>query len=205
MKLEQKLNHLNNWPILADFPTPAKVLVTSVILIMSIAMFGALGQVVVHDIIPTFFEKEPHGNYTEKAMNNLTLSESEKEERMTGGRGNLFEDIPLKENAYVKKPFYKSQQFVWLLKWTHIHLFGMNMIFIFMGTIALFLNMSDGWRSCLVILPFIGVLVDITAMWLKAYVSPSFFWLHIPGGGMFGAVFVIVAFSAIVEMWRSNS
>jgi hypothetical protein len=170
MKTEQKLTYRDNWPKLANFPISAKVLATSVILIMGIAK----------------------------------SSESGKEERLTGGRGDLFKEFPSKEKANVKEPFYKTQQFVWLLKWTHIHLFGMNMIFIFMGAIAIFLNMSDGWRSCLVILPFVGVLVDISAMWLRAYVSPSFFWLHLPGAGLFGLVFVIVAFRAIVEMWRSN-
>jgi hypothetical protein len=201
MKTEQKLTYRDNWPKLANFPISAKVLATSVILIMGIA----LGQIVVHDLIPTFFEKKPHGNHKAKVMDNLKSSESESKERLTGGRGDLFEEIPLKEKENVKAPFYKTQKFVWLLKWTHIHLFGMNMIFIFMGAIAIFLNMSDGWRLCLVILPFVGVLVDITAMWLRAYVSPSFFWLHLPGGGVFGTVFVIVAFRAIVEMWRSNS
>jgi hypothetical protein len=187
MKTEQKLTYRDNWPKLANFPISAKVLATSVILIMGIA-----------------FEKKPHESHKAQAMDNLKSSESGKEERLTGGRGDLFKEFPSKEKANVKEPFYKTQQFVWLLKWTHIHLFGMNMIFIFMGAIAIFLNMSDGWRSCLVILPFVGVLVDISAMWLRAYVSPSFFWLHLPGAGLFGLVFVIVAFRAIVEMWRSN-
>ena len=205
METKQTLNYRNNWPKLVNFPIPAKALATSVILIMGIAMFGALGQIVVHDIIPTFFEKKPHGSYKTKVMDNLKLSESGSEERLTGGHGDLFKEFPSKEKANVKAPFYKTQKFVWLLKWTHIHLFGMNMIFIFMGAITIFLDINDRKRTWLAILPFIGVLVDITAMWLKAYVSPSFFWLHLPGGGVFGAVFVIVAFRAIVEMWRSNS
>jgi hypothetical protein len=45
--------------------------------------------------------------------------------------------------------------------------------------------MSVPKRTWLVVLPFIGVLVDILAMWLKAFVSPAFFWLHVPGGGLF--------------------
>lgn len=40
----------------------------------------------------------------------------------------------------------------------------------------------NGW---LIALPFAGVVVDIATMWLKAFVSPVFFWLHIPGGGFF--------------------
>ena len=202
MKTEQTLNYRYNWPKLVNFPISAKVLATVVILIMGIAMFGALGQVVVHDIIPTFFEKMPHREYEAKVMDKFQVSESGKEEKSTGGHGDLFKEFPFKKKADLQVPFNKTQKFLWLLKWTHIHLFGMNMIFIFMGAIAIFLNISDRWRSCLVILPFVGVLVDITAMWLRGYVSPSFFWLHLLGGGLFGTVFVIVAFRTIVEMWR---
>lgn len=35
-------------------------------------------------------------------------------------------------------------------------------------------------------LPFVGILIDIAAVWLKGYISPAFFWFHIPGGGLFG-------------------
>ena len=99
------------------------------------------------------------------------------------------------------EPFYKSEQFVWTLKWTHIHLFGINMIFIFMGAITIFLNIGAKARTWLVILPFIGVLIDIATMWLKAFISPAFFWLHLPGGGLFGIVFAIVSIRAFWEMW----
>ena len=45
------------------------------------------------------------------------------------------------------------------------------------------------------------VVVDIAAMWLKAFVSPVFFWLHIPGGGLFAGIFLYVFFRALGEMW----
>jgi hypothetical protein len=77
----------------------------------------------------------------------------------------------------------------------------MNMIFIFMGAVTIFLNISTRARTWLVILPFIGVLVDIAAVWLKGYISPAFFWLHIPGGGLFGTVFVIISTRAFWEMY----
>ena len=88
-----------------------------------------------------------------------------------------------------------------MLKWTHIHLFGMNMMFIFMGGIAVFLDVGAKWKTLLVVLPFAGVLIDIAAMWLKGYVSPAFFWLHIPGGGLFGFTFFYVSGRAFWEMW----
>ena len=118
----------------------------------------------------------------------------------TSGRGDLFASAPLAEK--IVESFYKTEQFVWTLRWTHIHLFGMSMIFIFMGAITLFLDLTAKTRAWLIVLPFVGVLVDIAAIWLKGYISPAFFWLHIPGGALFGAIFVYVSLRALWEMWR---
>jgi hypothetical protein len=54
-------------------------------------------------------------------------------------------------------------------------MFGMSMIFIFVGAITICLDVGSAQRTWLVVLPFVGVLVDILAMWLKAFVSPAFF------------------------------
>jgi hypothetical protein len=81
----------------------------------------------------------------------------------------------------------------------------MNMIFFFVGGITVFLNYGVRLKTWLIVLPFLGVLVDIAAMWLKGYVSPLFFWLHIPGGGLFGLVFFWVSLRALGEMWRPTS
>ena len=70
-----------------------------------------------------------------------------------------------------------------------------------MGGITYFLNLSSRARTWLIVLPFLGILIDITAMWLKAYISPSFFWLHVPGGGLFAIVFCFVSLRALWEMW----
>lgn len=187
------------WATLAQLPVPAKALVSVVILTMAFAMLGALGQIIVHDIIPTFFSDQPSGQIDnpeksdQYASNESHLSSS--------GRGDLFSEELAEAETPKKQTWYQTEQFVWTLKWTHIHLFGMNMIFIFMGAITIFLNISLRARTWLVILPFVGVLIDIAAMWLKGYLSPAFFWLHISGGGLFGIVFAIVSIRAFWEMY----
>jgi hypothetical protein len=185
------------WPTLALWPLPGKVLVSAIIFTLSVAMAGAAGQIIVHDIIPTFFSG-PRSNPSGDSRN-PKHQDSKDSERAFAGRGDLFSEIPTRTGG--KPPFYQTEQFVWQLKWTHIHLFGMNMIFIFMGTITQFLNLSIKTRTWLIVLPFIGVLVDIAAIWLRAYISPAYFWLHIPGGGLFGSVFVIVAVRSFWEMF----
>ncbi|MGB5985803.1 MAG: hypothetical protein WBG37_10900 [Desulfobacterales bacterium] len=192
----QTKNVFLTWPQLAQLPNSGKMLVTIVIVALSLGMAGALGQIVVHDIIPTFFSVQANENPGPQWKETTGSSGA-------GERGDLFGDLDQKSSgAHSSVPSGpSSEQFVWLLKWTHIHLFGMTMIFIFVGGITLFLNLKDVIKTWLVILPFIGVWLDIGAMWLKAYVSSHFFWLHIPGGGLFGSVFGFVALQAIWEMW----
>jgi hypothetical protein len=185
----------NQWPTLAAFPRPAKALVSVVILTFAVAMTGALGQIIVHDIIPTFYSDQSTGDLSTHTLEDMNPPMAGEESEAASGRGDLFSDASVVEKSI------ESEQFVWTLKWTHIHLFGMNMIFIFMGAITIFLNVSLKVRTWFVILPFVGVLLDITTMWLKAFISPVFFWLHIPGGGLFGAVFAIVSVRALWEMW----
>ncbi|MBI5579521.1 MAG: hypothetical protein HY895_10240 [Deltaproteobacteria bacterium] len=79
------------------------------------------------------------------------------------------------------------------------------MIFIFVGMVTSCLDLSSRARAWLIALPFIGVLIDIAGMWLKGYVSPLFFWLHVPGGGLFGIGFVFVFIRALYEMWGPSA
>jgi hypothetical protein len=187
-------------PKLALIPVPAKALLTTIILTMGFAMLGAFGQIIVHDIIPTFFAEEQTASHSANEMESVT---SPGEGEATSERGDLFASAPLEEK--IVEPFYKTEQFVWTLRWTHIHLFGMNMIFIFMGAITLCLDLTAKTRAWLIVLPFVGVLVDIATVWLKGYISPTFFWLHVPGGALFGTIFVFVAFRALKEMWQPGA
>ena len=194
-----------NWPRLAQFPESAKVLVTATILIMGIALLGALGQIIVHDVIPTFFTEDMSAGRMETEGRDHDQAKDADMEESSSERGDLFSDLVAEEKEPEKKSFYKDEQFVWLLRWTHIHLFGMNMVFIFMGAVALFLDIHGRTRTWLVALPFIGVLVDIGAMWLKTYISPIFFWLHVPGGGLFMASYMVVSIRGHKEMWINRS
>jgi hypothetical protein len=182
---------------------PAKALSTCIILTLSFGMIGALGQVVIHDIIPTF--------QTSAASVEMSMSPTEHKKKRSvtsesiaaPQRGDLFSELSQPVIKTKKTPFYRAEQFVWTLKWTHIHLFGMGMIFIFMGVISLLLDASPKLRTWLILLPFLGALIDISAMWLKAFVSPAFFWLHIPGGGVFAVIFAYVSLRALWEMWAT--
>jgi len=180
-----------NWSTLKQFPLPAKILMTALMLTMAVGMAGALAQIVIHDIIPTFFSSVSDPKTPEPTQDGPETEE----------RGDLFDSLPESSAEKAEEPIYKSEQFIWTLKWTHIHLFGMSLIFILMGAVVVFLDMGAGVRSWLIALPFLGIWIDIASMWLKGYISPAFFWLHIPGGGLFGAIFVFVLVRGLYEMW----
>ena len=183
---------------LGILPTPAKALISCIIVMLSIGMTGALGQIIVHDIIPTFFtDPKDHDTALNKGSNEVLEPDVTPS---SASRGDLFTDLAV-ENKKASRPFYTQEQFVWILKWTHIHLFGMSMIFIILGGITIWLDVASTVRTWLVVLPFAGILVDILAMWLKGFVSPFFFWLHLPGGALFTTVFCYVSLRAVWEMW----
>ena len=180
-------------PRMANWSLPAKALVTMIVVMLAIGMAVALGQIIVHDIIPTFAKTKTH------AMQEMApMPES------SSGRGDLFaEAAPVAEKS--QPAFYKTDEFIFALKFTHIHIFGMSGIFIAMGALVLFLDNSLRLRSWLIVLPFIGILVDLASVWLKIFVHPVFFWLHIPGGALFGLVFAVDSFLILKQLWASGS
>lgn len=188
-----------SWPTLSRFPVPMKILLTAILCTLALGMAGALGQVIVHDIIPTFLPGAgmAHDSGGRDAAEPPTA-------RVEEGRGDLFGDAPEVHAPPENKNLLENEQFIWTLRWTHIHLFGMSMIFILLGAVSVFLDLGSRTKGWLIALPFAGVVVDIAAVWLKAFVSPVFFWLHIPGGGLFAGVFVFVFFRAMGEMWGAH-
>ena len=189
----------------AAMSVPAKALATCIIVTLGLGMVGALGQIIVHDIIPTFYADDSPmaAEMTTQHREQETVPSGES--ASGGNRGDLFADLSAGKLEPQASPFNEGEQFVWTLKWTHIHLFGMSMIFIFLGGLTLFLDIGSRIRTWLIVLPFVGALVDILAMWLKAFVSPVFFWLHVPGGGVFAVIFAYVSLRALWEMWGVRS
>ena len=186
---EQNRSNLADWsPRLRDWPLTGKVLVTMIVVMMSIGLGVALGQIVVHDIIPTF-----RGDGQHMAMDH---GEADTHSDM---RGDLFADAPVEKKT---TPFYQTDEFIFALKFTHIHIFGMSAIFILMGIFVLFLDLGVKARIWLIVLPFIGVILDLASVWLKLFVHPAFFWLHIPGGVLFGTVFAI---DAVLMLWQMGA
>lgn len=186
-KQKRKLNCSEWGARLRDWPLTGKVLVTVIIVMMSLGLCVAAGQIIVHDIIPTFWGE-----------NKNAMSDQDDIEKHSAIRGDLFAETSVEEKS---TPFYQTDEFIFALRFTHIHIFGMSAIFILMGIIVLFLDLGLKARIWLIILPFIGVIIDLASVWLKLFVHQAFFWLHIPGGALFGVVFAIDVILMLWQMW----
>jgi hypothetical protein len=187
-------------PRLVNWPLPGKILVTVILMMMTIGFAGALGQIIVHDIIPTFWSEKSHLMTYTKAGDEGSSDREDLSIETTGKkRGDLFGDIAEEKRITA---FYQTDEFMYALKFTHIHIFGMSAIFILIGVIVLFLDLGIKAKIWLIILPFIGVIIDLLSVWLKIYIRPGFFWLHIPGGMLFGLVFTIDTVLIMGQMWR---
>jgi len=175
----------NTWPL------PLKILLTIIVIIMAAGLAVAAGQIVVHDLIPTFWSK--------KGLETLQVEEHRES---APARGDLFTAIPTPTEP---KPFYQTDEFIFALKFSHIHIFGMSAIFILMGGIVAFLDLSVKSRIWLIVLPFFGVMIDLTSVWFKLFIHPAFFWLHLPGGVLFGTIFAVDSVLILRQLWMPKS
>ena len=192
MTKQKTKSNCSEWgACLRDWPLTGKVLVTVIIVMMSLGLCVAAGQIIVHDIIPTFWGEDKHA-----------MSDQYEIEKHSAMRGDLFADTSVEKKS---TPFYQTDEFIFALRFTHIHIFGMSAIFILMGIMVLFLDLNLKVRIWLIILPFIGVIIDLSSVWLKMFVHPAFFWLHIPGGALFGAVFTMDVILMLWQMWVKTS
>jgi len=88
-----------------------------------------------------------------------------------------------------------------LTRVSHIHLFGIAFIFIFMGYIfSMAVNIKESIKSIVIAIPFGFILIDITSWWVTSE-YPAFAWLTIIGGFGYMMAFAIMWFVSMYQMW----
>lgn len=91
--------------------------------------------------------------------------------------------------------------FASLTRVSHIHLFGISFIFMFVGLIFSFSETSTTKYKCIAIgMPYTFLVVDILSWWLTK-LHPIFAWLVILAGGGMAIAFVFMWTVSILEMW----
>jgi hypothetical protein len=61
-----------------------------------------------------------------------------------------------------------------LAETSHIHLFGVSIIFLLTGAIFAFSETPVWFRVSLVVVPYLSILMDIGSWWFTKYVDPAF-------------------------------
>lgn len=88
-----------------------------------------------------------------------------------------------------------------LTRVSHIHLFGISFIFMFVGIIFSFAETPSVLYKCIAIgMPYTFLIADIMSWWLTK-IHPMFAWLVIFAGMGMGVSFMFMWVTSILEMW----
>lgn len=88
-----------------------------------------------------------------------------------------------------------------LTRISHIHLFGISFIFMFVGLIFSFSETSTiKYKSIAIGMPYLFLLVDILSWWLTK-LNPMFAWLVILAGAGMAVSFAFMWTVSVAEMW----
>lgn len=92
-----------------------------------------------------------------------------------------------------------------LTRVSHIHLFGISFIFMFVGIIFSFsTTASSHYKSIAIGMPYAFLIIDILSWWLTK-LSPMFASLIMVAGAGMGASFAFMWIISIKEMWFINN
>ena len=105
------------------------------------------------------------------------------------------------ENVAERAKTDTGASFSSLARVSHIHLFGISFIFMFVGLIfSLAAGVPKYLKASVIVMPYIFLLLDISSWWLTK-LNPNFAWLVIIGGGMMGLSFAFMWTVSMYEMW----
>ena len=103
----------------------------------------------------------------------------------------------IKERALVDT----GASFSALARVSHIHLFGIAFIFMFVGLIfSLASGVPKALKVAVIITPYAFLLIDIASWWLTK-LNPNFAWLVIIAGGSMAFSFAFMWLVSMYEMW----
>ena len=91
-----------------------------------------------------------------------------------------------------------------LTRVSHIHLFGISFIFLFVGWIFAMAQYPQKWKLILIATPFAFLILDVLSWWLTKYI-PAFAWLTMIGGFGYSLASTIMIFTSLMQMWTPES
>lgn len=87
-----------------------------------------------------------------------------------------------------------------LVKISHIHLFGIAFILLFVGRIFIYSDMSVSLKRIIVMIPFLSLLIDTTS-WFITRTYPNFAYVVVGSGAMMGLSMGAQIIISLYQMW----
>ena len=110
-------------------------------------------------------------------------------------------DFTKDENLFKRAEVDTGATFSSLTRISHIHLFGISFIFMFVGLIfSLAAGVPKKLKAFVIVMPYIFLIIDIASWWLTK-LNPAFAWLTIIGGGAMAFSFGFMWIVSMYEMW----
>lgn len=97
-----------------------------------------------------------------------------------------------------------GQSFLRLARVSHVHLFGMSIIFLLTGGIFALSETSGMLRLTIIVVPYVSIWADIGSWWITKYV-PAFAYVVLIGGGFMGLALAAQILMSLREMWFKKS
>jgi hypothetical protein len=88
-----------------------------------------------------------------------------------------------------------------LARVSHIHLFGISIIFLLTGAIFSLSETPLWFRVIIVIVPYLAILMDIGSWWATKYFDPVFAYVVLMGGAFMGAAMACQILVSLWDMW----
>lgn len=87
-----------------------------------------------------------------------------------------------------------------LVKVSHIHLFGIAFILLFVGRIFIYCEMNTAVKRIVIIIPFVSMLID-TLSWFITRSHPGFAYVVVASGAMMGLSMGVQIVISLYQMW----
>jgi len=87
-----------------------------------------------------------------------------------------------------------------LARVSHVHLFGISLIFLLTGAIFAMSEIPVIWRTTVVATPYLAIWADIGSWWITKY-QPVFAYVVVIGGTLMGLALGVQIFYSLWEMW----
>lgn len=87
-----------------------------------------------------------------------------------------------------------------LARVSHVHLFGISIIFLLTGAIFAMSELPRPWRLVVIVTPYFAIWADIGSWWITKY-EPVFAYVVVSGGALMGGALGVQILTSLWQMW----